>query len=410
MTAVRRTSASNLAKYQAVTLENIFETVAGQAMGFHFGKPKRIEDKALAVVLPILRDGEIGRDYITYSETEGVLATDSGSINKVNLKNTTDHKVFVRSGTVFAGKGTQSRVITRSAILMPKSDVSLDARCVHASHGIHTGSSFDNYGTISIDIERSVYGAGFQPKDQSTFWSAVNASNLMKSTYYCAVDNRDGVTGTTEYSLDDISIFNNLGRPQGGELRPSFGGLRGATRPSFGGLRGDRITGATASAGQRSTGPSRRSAQHTQTATPPRDSFVGNDTVFTANLDDILAKVKLHENQVGLSLITDRGVETIELFEVNQSWAALHKDSVKRMGTELIKEEKEDVFEYKPEKAIEQVTRVLALNFDANVIFEHKADGADKVVITGLTSASHIGEAVELGGKLIHLSLLKRAA
>ena len=33
----------------------------------------------------------------------------------------------------------------------------------------------------------------------------------------------------------------------------------------------------------------------------------------------------------------------------------------------------------------------------------------DKVVITGLTNASHIGEVVELGGKVIHLSLLKRA-
>ena len=409
MTAIRRTSTSSLAKYQAITLDNIMETLAGQAMGFHFGKPKRIDDKALAVVLPILRDGEIGRDYLTYSETDGVIATDSGIINKVNLKNNTDKKVFVRSGTVFAGKGTQSRTITRSAILFPGKEVGLDARCVHASHGIHTGSTFGNHGTISLDIERSVYSAGFAPKDQSTYWSAVNLSNAAKSMCFMGVDTSSLADETIVSFASSVADAGEpvmdfiMDRPQGSAHIPRMG-------PS---LRGGMHSGVRASAG-----PARRAGSppfaptrgRTESAAPPRDSYVANDAVFTANLDDILSKVKLHDGQVGISLITDRGVETIELFEVHQSWAALHKDSVKRMGTELIKEEKEDVFEYKPEKAIEQVTRILAMNYDANVIYEHKADGADRVVITGLTSASHIGEAVELGGKLIHLSLLKRAA
>lgn len=398
MTAIRHTSASKLAKYQNITLENIMATLIGEAMGFHFGKPKRVEDKALAVVLPILRDGKFERDYLVYSETDGVTATDSGMIDKVNLKNNTDQKVFVRSGTVFAGKGTQSRTITRSAILFPGKEVALDARCVHASHGIRGGAEFGNYGTISLDVEKSVYTAGFAPQDQSTYWNAVSSSNMAKSMCFVGVASfSDDTTVSVTDSCDASESFlrggpeSMFGRAQGSAHIPG-------TRPSF------RVGGVTASAG------AAHRARTTTTATPPRDSYVANDTIFTANLDDILTKVKLHDNQVGISLITDRGVETIELFEVHQSWASLHKDSVKRMGTELIKEEKEDVFEYKPEKAIEQVTRVLGQDFDANVIYEHKAEGADRVVITGLTSASHIGEAVELGGKLIHLSLLKRAA
>lgn len=409
MTAIRRTSASNLVKYQAITLDNIMDTLVGQAMGFHFGKPKRVEDKALAVVLPILRDGEIGRDYLTYSETDGVIATDSGMINKVNLKNNTDKKVFVRSGTVFAGKGTQSRTITRSAILFPGKEIGLDARCVHASHGIRTGSGFENYGTISLDVERSVYGAGFTPQSQQNYWNAVNVSNTLKAAYWG--DNPEA---------DSIGMFSLMeqSEPIGGgssSLRDRLSNINPSPRmrsrvPSR--SSGPRASAAPPFAFGRAQGASSIPGQHVNVnrQAPPRDSYVANDTVFTANLDDILTKVKLHDNQVGISLITDRGVETIELFEVHQSWAALHKDSVKRMGTELIKEEKEDVFEYKPEKAIEQVTRVLGQDFDANVIYEHKADGEDRVVITGLTSASHIGEAVELGGKLIHLSLLKRAA
>ena len=419
MTAIRHTTASNLAKYQNITLENIMATLIGEAMGFHFGKPKRVEDKALAVVLPILRDGKFERDYLVYSETDGVTATDSGMIDKVNLKNNTDQKVFVRSGTVFAGKGTQSRTITRSAILFPGKEVALDARCVHASHGIRGGAEFGNYGTISLDVEKSVYTAGFTPQSQSTYWNAVSSSNMAKSMCFVGTD----ISSASDEMSIHLNSFADIGESflhSGPESM--FGRAQGSAhtpgmRPPLRGVAHGVRASARAS---RSSGPRRSGAasppfapprpQTTTSSAPPRDSYVANDTIFTANLDDILTKVKLHDNQVGISLITDRGVETIELFEVHQSWASLHKDSVKRMGTELIKEEKEDVFEYKPEKAIEQVTRVLGQDFDANVIYEHKADGADRVVITGLTSASHIGEAVELGGKLIHLSLLKRAA
>ena len=404
MAPIRRKT--DLARHQAITLDNILDTVAEQAMGFHFGKPKRIDDKALAVILPILRDGEIGRDYITYPEvTDNVVVTDSGIINNVNLENKTDQKVFIRSGTVFEGKGTQSRVITRSAILFARQKVSLDARCVHASHGIRPGSEFGYHGTISLDIERAVYDAGWKPRDQHVYWNRVGASNSAKRAH-----SSDVVEGSRSEELEEVdpSLSSRLvgeeleGEPeQRSEQRHAIK----APPPRF----GRRVAA--------SLGARRSQSRHViwgesfggAFGVPAADSFVANDTVFTQNLDEILSKVKLHDNQVGISLITDRGVETIELFEVRQSWSALHKASVKRMGTELIKEEKEDVFEYKPERAIEQVTRVLAMDYDANTIYEHKAEGGDKVVITGLTNASHIGEVVELGGKVIHLSLLKRA-
>ncbi|HKD61925.1 MAG TPA: DUF6569 family protein [Terracidiphilus sp.] len=411
MAPIRRKT--DLARHQAITLDNILDTVAEQAMGFHFGKPKRIDEKALAVILPILRDGEIGRDYITYPEvTDNVIVTDSGIISKVNLENKTDQKVFIRSGTVFEGKGTQSRVITRSAILFAGQKVSLDARCVHASHGIHPGSEFGYHGTISLDIERAVYDAGFKPRDQHVYWNRVGASNSAKRAH-----SSDAVEASSRVEeLDAILASRLVGEELEGEAEQRSEHLHAVNAPP---PRPGRITASPAQ-----TGSGRRSqSRHTiwgdifggtfgrpaAGAMPAADSFVANDTVFTQNLDEILSKVKLHDNQVGISLITDRGVETIELFEVRQSWSALHKASVKRMGTELIKEEKEDVFEYKPERAIEQVTRVLAMDYDANTIYEHKAEGGDRVVITGLTNASHIGEVVELGGKVIHLSLLKRA-
>jgi hypothetical protein len=100
-------------------------------LGFSFGKPDRPSVDSLACILPILRKTTQKRQYITFPETEEVIATDSGTINKVNLKNTSKENVFVRSSTIFEGKGTQSRVLMRSAVLFPGQEVALDCRCIH---------------------------------------------------------------------------------------------------------------------------------------------------------------------------------------------------------------------------------------------------------------------------------------
>ncbi|PYV62230.1 MAG: hypothetical protein DMG97_40895 [Acidobacteria bacterium] len=72
-------------------------------------------------------------------------------------------------------------------------------------------------------------------------------------------------------------------------------------------------------------------------------------------------------------MITESGCKTIELFDVPASWEALHKDAVKRMGTELLRgPDNTSVFEYKPENAVNAVRSVLALPFKSNLIYEHK--------------------------------------
>jgi hypothetical protein len=430
---------TDLSKYESLSLHNILEVVAGQALGFHFGKPQRVEDKALAVVLPILRDGEIDRGYVTYPEaTKHVLVTDSGSIHKVNLKNNHDQPVFVRSGSVFAGMDTQSRTITRSAVLFPGKEVSLDARCVHQSHSIRSGAPFAYHGTISLDVEKSVYGSGFTPRDQSVYWQNVQASSLRKAQFSDLMDDRDPLatlrlhdamqtvllarpnrTATTRELSEEIARRGLYVRRDGKAAAAGQIGARARRYNTMFEVFGYGIVRLREEHLSDREPPNNRShleARRASVRSSPqfevseaRDNFVADDTEFTANLDELLSKVKLHEHQVGISLITDRGVETIELFEADLSWAALHADSVKRIGTGFITEENESVFEYKPEKAIEQVCRVLALNYESNTIFEHRA-GDQSLVITGLTSATHVGEIVEFGGTVIHLSLLKRAA
>src|SRR5215469_12678940 len=162
---------------KTLSTSTILQAISEESMGFRFGKPERPNELSLACILPILRETSQVRQYITLPETEQVLVFDSGTINKVNLKNTSKSNVFVRSGTIFEGKGTQSRAIMRSAVLFPGTEVALDVRCVHQSHGIRSGAEFKYGGITPLSVDSVVYSAGYRPQDQHTTWNAVRQTS-----------------------------------------------------------------------------------------------------------------------------------------------------------------------------------------------------------------------------------------
>src|SRR5260370_11091673 len=166
------------------TPTEILQAVFEESMGYRFGKPDRPNESSLACILPILRETSQERQYITLPETENVLVSDSGTINKINLKNTSKKNVFVRSGTIFEGKGTQSRALTRSAVLYPGAEVALDVRCVHQTHGIRSGAEFKYGGITPLSVDAAVYSAGYRPQNQQATWHAVrNVTASMRTMY-----------------------------------------------------------------------------------------------------------------------------------------------------------------------------------------------------------------------------------
>src|SRR5215472_14331767 len=162
---------------KTISSSTILQLISEESMGFRFGKPERPNQSSLACILPILRETSQERQYITLPETENVLISDSGTINKINLKNTSKKNVFVRSGTIFQGKGTQSRALTRSAVLFPGSEVALDVRCVHQTHGIRGGAEFKYGGITPLAVDSSLYAAGYRPQDQQAMWNAVRKTS-----------------------------------------------------------------------------------------------------------------------------------------------------------------------------------------------------------------------------------------
>jgi hypothetical protein len=369
-----------------LSVNSICQIVSEEKLGFKFGKPDRPSVDSLACILPILRETSQKRQYVTFAETHEVLATDSGSINRVNLKNASKNNVFLRSGTIFEGKGTQSRALTRSAVIYPGQEVALDVRCVHASHGIRSGSGFDYGGITPLSVDEAFYRSGYAPSDQSTMWSSVTAtSGTMTSLYNQSVVYNEQSQHTPRSQ-------------SGSRLRMPARSLRASASARPRGMRSlvaDDIAEPIISA---------VNASH--------DNLKQNFDEFAKNFDAILSKARLHDNQVGLGLITEKGCRTVEFFDLDVSWEAIHKDSVKRMGTELLRgPDKTNVFEYKPENAVNAVRAVLGLPFKINTIYEHKpSNGEPGIGIFGLTAQRYVGEVVELDGRVIHLVLLESVA
>ncbi|HEY6969831.1 MAG TPA: DUF6569 family protein [Candidatus Angelobacter sp.] len=370
---------------KTLSTSTILQAISEESMGFRFGKPERPNESSLACILPILRETSQERQYITLPETEQVLVFDSGTINKVNLKNASKKNVFVRSGTIFEGKGTQSRAIMRSAVLFPGTEVALDVRCVHQTHGIRTGAEFKYGGITPLEVDSRVYSAGYRPQDQHATWNAVRHSSASMRAMYSAEMPEESAPAPRPAAQPSVipRIFGRIRaeQPFGAPLTPDAAQIPAPAASVFGGYaRGE-------------------------------DNLKQNFDEFARSFDSILSKARLHENQAGLALITEGGCKTVELFDLPASWEAIHKDAVKRMGTELLRgPDNTNVFEYKPENAVNAVRKVLGLDYKTNLIYEHKpSNGEPHVAIFGITASRYVGEIVELDGRVIHLTILETA-
>lgn len=347
------------------------QIIANEKMGFSFGVPERPDENSLAVVLPILRSTSVKRHYITLPETKDVQIADTGSINKMRFTNKTSENVFVRSGTMLKGS-TQERAITRSAILFPGSTVELECRCIHQTRGIQHNATVNYSGITPLKFDQMNYRASYAARSQSDYWS--NAESFTSCLY----------KSTEEAHARD-------------PRRPRIPRRSRALRPRAASLNTERL-------GLPPIGDFVEDSAFNFR----QDDLASNFDEFSKTFADLLAKVKLHRNQVGLGLITDKACETIELFDLDQSWKAMHEDAVKRVGSDVAKPDLSGVFEYKQEKAVEAVKKVLGVGFDQKVIYEHRAsNGEPSVAVIGLSNEKYTGEIVELDGRVMHLVLLR---
>lgn len=394
-----------------MSVAKFLSKVATQKSGYSFGDPERLTPESLSIVVPIIRKTSRVRQYKVLAECDkGVGLVDTGSINRIRVGNKTKHNVFLRSGTIFRGD-TQERALTRSSVVFPGATVELDVRCVHQSKGIVRGQNVTTGGYTPLEMDQQVYKDGYRPGNQSEYWASVKQ--------YAA----SAARATGKVVLDPNSYNPHDG---GGDLRQSLSSPLPSTTPppaySDALLRsfdtGYQARGAAGPAGPvghagliGSAGTLGSPDQTISMGAAETDDLSASIDVVASNLDDLLSKVKLHKNQVGLGLVSEKGVQCIELFDATESWQAIHNDAVARVGSDLARKDEEHIFEHKPQHVINAMSAILAQDYKTNVIYEHKpSNGEPPLRITGLTGDRFVGEVVELDKKVIHLTLIRIAA
>ena len=153
--------------------------------GFYLGEVWKYSKNAKGAIIPIIRDKEVERDYVTLPEVKDkVQFSDTGHINKAGVKGV-DKPLFIRIGSILEGVGTQSRGVEHSVIVMPEGEEEIDVKCVHASHPISYGSQFAYCGTAPKTVEHAFLRGG----SQSAVWESVSNTAYQLSHTYGAASN-----------------------------------------------------------------------------------------------------------------------------------------------------------------------------------------------------------------------------
>jgi DNA-binding HxlR family transcriptional regulator len=170
------------------------ELVSGRQ--FRFEEPWRLTDKHLTVVVPIIRIGSARkREYVLVEEVKNkVKFSDTGAIDRIKVVGT-NKPVLIRSGVIIEGVGTQSRAVETGKVVVPESVSEVIVKCVHASHPIRTGATFE---VAEAYAPVEVHAMFLSKAGQGATWNAVNRYGAMA---FRAVSETGRVTGI---SRDDL--------------------------------------------------------------------------------------------------------------------------------------------------------------------------------------------------------------
>jgi hypothetical protein len=366
--------------------------------GYKLGAPQRVSEDSLVCVVPILRETDLDRNYVTLPEAQDkAKITDAGPVNELRISNPSKDNLYLRFSTVFAGAMQERTLIRSHVILAGAENVKLEVRCVHASKPTRAGAKATYAGYAPLEMDQKIYGRGFSTPSQQYVWSCVSSTT---ANYMARAQSaRSSPSGSTERS----SLTDTTREPRKASYQRS------------------RASSNTTSVGTVTFTPyqsdvSLADARRLLTAALDKmslgrnsDDLYSNIQAFNQTFEHVIRSVELQPHQAGYALVSNLGVETIESFDQEDSWRAIHSDAVKRIGTKLV-DQKRKTFIFNPEVAHSEVRDVLSLDFEEKEIYRHKSNNGDPdIVITGLAATGYNGEVVEVGGRVIHLAILRSA-
>jgi len=356
-------------------LQGFLKDVVDGRSGYRLGEPWKFSDKALAVVVPIIRERAPERLYVTMYEVLKELGMrDTGHIDKVELQNRAGKPVFVRAGTIFEGQ-TQNRAAEHSGVVQPgKEDIPV--RCVHQTHGISRGAQM-KFGDIApMSVTRTLLG----DYGQSAVWNAVHCFASM-----------------------------SMGEEQSSQRRGSSWSV--PERPvSYQRSRGSSAEG---------HGMWDESVHGTSCFTEVSSPFIGfmstsrgDDLLGTMRavdkgkvaLDEMMQKVPLFPEQVGAVIFDPVGVQALESFDHPKSWEAIKKEVIERYGDRVSQEQAENLFELKQERIVPMLKKFVQ-GLDK---FEEKRIRGDEFSETrAVKGEGVVGEYTLIRNRVMHCILVR---
>lgn len=324
-----------------------------EEVGFKFGSPWRYSDKSLGVIVPILRLDAYSaeqREYLTLEEAKdkGVTFKDTGHIDRVIVESSLGVPIFIRSGTALKSAGTQPRVVETSTMIVPEGPkkeeippIPIITKQEILVRCIYASKPIQKESrfTHAGDVPLEVRSELLSKSDQARTWSAVSHA-------------------TNRFMGSHVLGSGRSGRGSARMMNASSDDLVGAMEEV------DK---------------------------------------FTPNLDEILKKVPLFEDQVGAVFLDMKDVVGMELFDHPRSWEAIHKEVEKRLGESVAKEEDQSFFKPDYDKV-----KPLTLTFLKKLIESKKTEISHGITSTvSLKGDGVIGEATTINGKVIHLVGIK---
>jgi len=151
----------------------------------YFGEPWRYKNTE-GVILPIIARASWERNYVLLSEVQDqVKITDTGSISKLNVENSSDKNVLIRTGEMLKGASTQPRTFQRSAVIAPNKKSLIDVRCIQASHPILPSSRFTATGWYTPkEVNEVLLSSYYTHNRQGAVWQCINS---ISTTYHALV-------------------------------------------------------------------------------------------------------------------------------------------------------------------------------------------------------------------------------
>lgn len=350
------------------------DLVAGQR--YSFGEPWQLTHESLSAVVPLIRFFSKERAYFAIQELpeDSIAVTDSGHIGQVNVRLENVAKpVFIRAGTVFKGQGTQSRTSEISTILEAGKEYPISTFCVHASHGISSGSCFKAYDVVPRKVEDVLMSQG---RNQSKVWSATTVRASRAEASLCPTCGSSNLLQNYEAELVCVNC--------GHVIAP----LTAHTQPL----------------------PNRISAMRFQRV-PVMDNLTVNleeMARFNQRVKDTLSEIPADlKDQVGMAIIDSAGVLGLEMFDHPDSWMSFSRSIVRNYADILVKERSgEGLFSLRTERIPRAIRQLLdkAQGLSETSMFRNQLGQ------TKMLSGELVGEYTTLGSAVIHLALKRKTA